>query len=217
MYSTESGLIVADFRPELQAALDSAIPIVDEDPLSIGNKPELDRDKPDDHVIHMRRTDVAYRVATPDVRQYTRLLSQAIQVMDRKEGLTPKDEVFVADVTEHEIAHGGIAKLFGNSSTVSYYGVQFGYNQRGTLEMLPFHEMTGPLRKIHHAWSALAPKDPSETDIAVARGLGYTQGAETLRAMALEVPPIGDDYELPFEFGIDGGVVAMFQKFLPKD
>lgn len=186
-----------DFRARLHHALEHAVPHTPDDPLK--NKEIASRysDKPDEYIISFSHNPGENEVYTSDAAEYLDLLKQAAEVLNGTTDQTDDVDQWLKTAADHEIAHGKAASSLGNSNTVSYYGVQFVVDQDGTPIFWPYCFTAGPLKKVHQAWVAVAPEDRSETDIAIAKDLGYDEDFESLRHRALQEAPVVEGWERP--------------------
>ena len=193
--SHEHDAPVPDFRPQLRLAMKNAVVDTPEDPLKNGDAPELFRDVEDDYVVSFLHVPGESQVYTTSPDDYRELLRQAAEVLDGATDLDPEDTNYLEAAAAHELKHGEVAASFGNSDTVSYYGVEFVRYDNGDLGFWPYHFTSGPLKKVHRAWSVAAPDDRSSTDMDIVRSLGYGEDVEALRARALAEPPVEEGWE----------------------
>ena len=198
----EQGRYPVDFRPQLLDALQHALPHTPGDPLKNGESVSRYDTFADNFIISSIYTPSEHEVTTTDSSQYVGLLHQALEILDGDCSQDQKTFDYLRKVAEHEIIHGKTAEQFGNSDTVSHYGVSFMVKENGEPLFWPFQFTAGPLKKIHRAWTALAPSDRSETDVRIAQDLGYTGSIDEVSKRALAEPPVvegwrplNDDYK----------------------
>lgn len=184
-----------DFRPQLASALEHAVPHTPEDPLGNGEVALSYRDKPDDYVISFVYLTHANQVSTTNPAEYLELLRQAAEILGGNTDQEEQTLAYLEEAAAHERVHGEEAAHFGNSATVSHYGVEFMVHEDGTTDLWPFHFVSGPLKKVHHAWSAAAPEDRSDTDLAIVTDLGYPDDIGALRMRAEAEPPVEEDWQ----------------------
>ncbi len=192
-----------DFRPRLRAALKNAVPHTPDDPLK--NESALAglegaKELPDDYVIfdlfHPKSNDVV----TTNPGTYLALLMQAHGVLEEDStgqfaDLSNETRAWLEAANEHELAHGVAAKLYGNSHTISFFGVEFMIDPAGKLMFWPFYAVYGPLKKVHRAAVTAAPSDMSDIDQIVVSRLGYNN-IEELKAVAEVTPPVDEHEDL---------------------
>lgn len=214
------GETVSSVRPDFYADLERAIAHVEarekgDLPNPLGHDPGSDlnrleitltesfRNYPDDAVIQLEELPGPDTVCTIDPDEYLALIEQATEVLHAH--VSP-DTTFVAamyaetdaDIVGHEKDHGREVRRFGNEDTIVYYGVVFSLDAEGGLEFQPHISHSGPLRKIHEAWSALAPSRPSDGDLEKVRALGYDPAdRERIRRLAEATPPVEPGWRPP--------------------
>jgi hypothetical protein len=184
-----------DFRPLLQNALQHALPHTPDDPLKNGEVASRYSDRPDEYVISFFHVPGENQIYTTDPSQYQNLLNQAAEVLGGHDAQTDEDRRWLQEAASHELAHGQAAESLGNTDTISYYGVEFVIDENGEPLFWPYYFTAGPLKKVHHAWVAVAPKDRSETDLAIAKDLGYSESVEELSQRALAEPPVEEGWQ----------------------
>jgi hypothetical protein len=174
---------VVDFREQIEAAmLAAALPNPSFD---MGNRPAAEKhiDEPDDFIIWSLYQNQDNRITTTDPSLYKCLLIQAAnntrygrlsaEPVGSTDILTEAELVRIDKITKHELEHGRVSDCYGNSATMSFYGVEFIKRGDGRITFWPFHFTQGPLKKIHRAWVAVAPEDRSGIDLEIAKHLGY--------------------------------------------
>ena len=191
----EKELALPDFRAQLRLAMQNAVTHQPEDPLGNGDAAERFRDLDDDYVISFLHDPSDNQVETDDPNAYLTLLMQAAEVLDGSPDLEGVKREYLEKAATHELKHGEEAARFGNSDTISYYGVEFVEYEDGILDFWPYHFTSGPLKKVHHAWCAAAPEDRSDTDMDIVRSLGYGEDIESLKARAEDEPPVEEGWE----------------------
>lgn len=151
------------------------------------------------HIIYLPPPRADTGVLTTDPAQYLELLRQAAEVclQDGRQGLPEDFDEWAREVEEHKLKHGAVAKRYGNSQTISYYGIQWRV-ENGIVDFQPCHRISGPIRKVHLAFCGIAPNDDqiSPADIGHPTQLGYDpRDVEKLRLIAAETPPVPEDYD----------------------
>jgi hypothetical protein len=180
------------FYTQIIEAMKHAPLIKPQDPFTNEKVAQEYFDKPDDYIISFGfYWGSDNEVFTREATQYPELLKQGMLVLYGTVELTDDQTRIIERILEHELAHGEATKQFGNESTSSIYGLAFYKKPDGVLTFWPYHYSTGPLKKIHHAWSAIAPEDASGIDLAIAKGLGYDiNNREEIRLRALHEPAV---------------------------
>jgi hypothetical protein len=186
-----------NFRGELENALAHVLPHTLDDPLKIEGVASRYADKPDSYVINLPHIPRENQVSTTDASQYFSLLTQAAEIISGGDELTEEDIAWLHEAAYHELVHDSAVEPFGNSNTVHHLGVEFVMQADGKAMLWPYHSITGPLKKVHRAWSAAAPEDRSDTDMAEVTGLGYSDDIEELRARAIAEPPVDESVQGP--------------------
>ena len=192
-----------DFSLDIAAAIPFA---VEYDPVAAAAQGEETTRRmyghlPDDAITWGEYHRLPNEVVTVESAEYAYLLVQATQAAyqaNTGRRLTERT-IFRLPVTQrtlhHELRHGLITSKFGNSDTTVYYGVAFVYNEHGKLGAIPFVTDSGPTRKIHEAWSAIAPEDRSIEDVAAVAGMGYDpEDVYGIRRQAWETPGVPEGW-----------------------
>jgi hypothetical protein len=214
-----------DFYADLERAIAHVVAEEDDDssaPLAHSTDPEPDRfrDCSDEFVIQLEGLPGPDTVYTTNPDEYLALIEQATEVLHAHVSPgTPFDKTTYAEedagIVEHEQAHGREMKRFGNEDTVVYYGVAFSRATDSKLQFQPHVSHSGPLRKIHEAWSALAPAHGrSDADLGVAQRLGYNPAdRERIQQLAEATPPLEPGWQPP-KLDIDPGTADLLAELL---
>jgi hypothetical protein len=212
------GETVSSTYPDFYADLEQAVAHVvadteDKSSEPLADSPDSDtdrfRDCSDEFVIQLEGLPGPDTVYTTDPDEYLALIEQATELLHAHVSPEiPFDKAVYAeedaDIVEHEQAHGREMRRFGNEDTIVYYGVAFSRDLDGELQFQPHVSHSGPLRKIHEAWSTLAPSHGlSDTDSGVAQRLGYDPtDRERIQQLAEATPPLEPGWQPP-KFDID--------------
>jgi len=139
--------------------------------------------------------DYPYQVITDDPAQLLLLLAQAARRLEIAKGMTDPGIVVTPELertAEHELAHGRMAKALGVGSR---FGVSVLHDEAENIWALsPFHSEVGNavgeimLTRLEEAAIAVAPEDPSPTDLRSVEALGYTSREEVLEKLYASHP-----------------------------
>lgn len=195
-----------DFTAEIEAAIAHATTANPLDPLNSNpNSAVAGPDVavwPHDHIDATLRPKDPDTVFTTDSEAYYQALVQSARALAEQNntgGAPNLDRIGRA--YNHEKSHGRIIETYGNSQTLAHYAVRFVINPDGRYNMFPFVTRSGPLRKVHDAFSAAAPAflNPpmrlSEPDKEIVIEWGYDlENLRDLHALALWTPPVPEGW-----------------------
>jgi hypothetical protein len=208
-----------DFYTDLEGTIAYVIAQPDHDLADAQSRDEKESERlkgySDYEVLWSESSPSPNTVFTTDPGEYAALLEQATEVLHgHVSPETPFDKTAYAeedaDIVAHELAHGSVMQQYGNEDTTVYYGVEFSRAPDGELEFLPHVTHSGPLRKIHEAWSALAPSHGrSDADLEVVQRLGYDPAdREKIQALAEATPPVPPGWPPPQSLGEVGSFTS---------
>ncbi len=217
---------VPDFHADLEGAIAYVVAQPEHEPANMSSHDEEEhehfKDYSDYEVLWSESSPSPNTVFTTNPDEYAVLLEQATEVLHGHVSPdAPFDKTVYAEedanIVEHELAHGAVMRQYGNEETIVYYGVEFSRDLDGELQFLPHVTHSGPLRKIHEAWSALAPlHGRSDADLDVARKLGYDPAdREQIQALAEATPPVASGWPPPQTLG-DAGSFTSFAEMLKQ-
>lgn len=188
-----------DFRDQISAALAVA---TYKPPRTITSQTEAAAYKnyPDGYAIFCSSTGPPNQVGTVNPEHFTNLLQQTVELAWGQDALTEDRLEHIGMAVAHEHEHGKAAEELGNGLIVGHYCVDLFLAPDDKPIIYPVYYSAGVLKKVHLAWSAMAPPDSTPTDVKALHDLGYDpDDREGLRYRALAEPPL----RFPTEFAQD--------------
>ncbi|HEY8998829.1 MAG TPA: hypothetical protein VIM53_00755 [Candidatus Saccharimonadales bacterium] len=145
-------------------------------------------------------TDAIFTTNSSDYYHALIQAARAVATRNGIEGGAPKLDR-IGEAHRHEVSHGKAIEENGNSQTLAHYAVRFAIMDDGRCRMFPFVTRSGPLRKVHDAFSAAAPAflEPrmslSGPDKEIIAEWGYDPANLTdLKIQALWTPPVPEGW-----------------------